>query len=255
MKIIWWFALRPDHWLHAAHFKLGKIRGRHDTESARAEATEWARKRVVTVGEALRAVGLLEADQQGLPPKLPEREVEEGLRKISTIAVQMGGPGDLELIYAAAVLSGASRAVESGVAYGWSSLAILAALDLTSHGRLISVDMPYPAMGNEAWVGAAIPDRLRNRWRLIRKPDRNGLKEAIRGFGNEIDFAHYDSDKSYRGRMFGYALMWKALVPGGVFISDDIQDNWAYRDFISTKNVDFSVTESSGKFVAVAIKP
>ncbi len=58
--------------------------------------------------------------------------------------VSMGGPGDLQLLHAAVYLSGAKRIIETGVAYGWSSLAILSAIEKRPEAKLVSVDMPYP---------------------------------------------------------------------------------------------------------------
>lgn len=166
----------------------------------------------------------------------------------------MGGPGDIDLLYAAVVLLGAERVVETGVAYGWSSLAVLAGLEERDRGQLASVDMPYPKLNNEAWVGVAVPERLRARWVLIREPDRWGLRKALRNFGDTIDLCHYDSDKSYEGRCYGYALIWKALRPGGIFISDDIQDNLAFRDSIESHSASFAVTEYQGKYVGIVRK-
>ncbi|MFV0281806.1 MAG: hypothetical protein ACK5JM_13735, partial [Rhodoblastus sp.] len=71
---------------------------------------------------------------------------------------------------------GARRMVETGVAYGWSSLALLAASEDRPDSRLVSVDMPYPKMNNEAFVGIVVPERFHARWKLVRKPDRNGLR-------------------------------------------------------------------------------
>ena len=48
----------------------------------------------------------------------------------------------------------------------------------------------------------------------------------------EIDLCHYDSDKTYKGRCWAYPILWKALRPGGYFISDDIEDNFAFREFV-----------------------
>jgi len=69
-----------------------------------------------------------------------------------------------------------------------------------------------------------------------------------------VDIAHYDSDKSYRGRVFGYAIIWNALKPGGLFMSDDIQDNMAFAHFVAQKSLNFGVTESDGKYVGIAVK-
>ena len=114
--------------------------------------------------------------------------------------------------------------------------------------------MPYPKMNNEAYVGIAVPDRLRVPWEIIREPDRNGLKKAITRFGGEIDLCHYDSDKSWWGRRYGYQLMWEALAPGGVFISDDIQDNMAFAEFVGERRLSFAVTVFENKFVGITRK-
>ena len=64
----------------------------------------------------------------------------------------------------------------------------------------------------------------------MRRPDRDALPRVLRELG-EIDLAHYDSDKSSRGRAFAYELLWSSLRPGGMLMSDDIGDNFAFRDF------------------------
>ena len=175
----------------------------------------------------------------------------EATERAKASDVQMGGPGDTALL-ASVVLSGATRVVETG---GWSSLAILAALEGREGARLVSVDMPYPKMNNEEFVGIVVPDRWRGSWELIREPDRRGLDKAIEKLGGVIDLCHYDSDKSWWGRQYAYPKLWDALRPGGIFISDDIQDNMAFRDFAEGKGVPFAVTEFEGKFVGVMRKP
>jgi len=248
-----WFLRRPAFWRQASELARRKFRRDHDSAECVRAATGWAAERAVSVGAALEKVGLRKKDD--LLPELGAGLVSEGHRRAKGALVEMGGPGDLQLIYAAARLCGARAAVETGVAYGWSSLAILAALSDNGGGRLASVDMPYPRMNNERFVGIAVPDDLRAHWTLIRLPDRNGLKHAIESLGGSIDFAHYDSDKSYYGRDFAYPLIWDALAPGGVFISDDIEDNLRFAEFVAEKGVSFAVTESSGKFVGICRKP
>ena len=53
--------------------------------------------------------------------------------------------------------------------------------------------------------------------------------------GGSIDLCHYDSDKSWWGRAYAF-LLWKALKPGGLFISDDIQDNMFFAEFVKLKS-------------------
>jgi hypothetical protein len=104
------------------------------------------------VQDALTAVALFDREQ-GVLPSIADDLLAEANELARRSSVQMGGAGDIDLIYAAVILSGSTRAVETGVAYGWSSLAILAALENLGKGRLISVDMPYPKIGNEEFVG------------------------------------------------------------------------------------------------------
>lgn len=247
-----WFLRRPGYWQHAAVAGLAKVGPDLDTPAIQAAARTWAAERAVPVAEALADLGLFDADLSELP-RLPEAVMDEARTRAARAESAMGGPGDLDLIFAATRLSGAERAVETGVAYGWSSLAILAGLG-TPVGRLYSVDMPYPRRGNEPWVGVVLPDDLRARWTLVRRPDRGGLARAIALAGGVVDLVHYDSDKSYRGRMYGYRQLYDALRPGGVFISDDIQDDFGFRDFIVKEGVPFRVTTTGGKFVGVAVK-
>jgi predicted O-methyltransferase YrrM len=168
--------------------------------------------------------------------------------------VRMGGPGDLGLAYNLAEAVGAERVIETGVAYGWSTLALLLSLSHRPGSRLVSIDMPYAKAGNEPYVGVAVPDELRPHWTLLRKPDRAGLPEALRLLG-QIDLCHYDSDKSYTGRMFAYPKLWAALKPGGLFITDDIQDNLAFFEFADALKLPRVVIASQGKFVGAVRKP
>ena len=49
-------------------------------------------------------------------------------------------------------------------------------------------------------------------------------------------------------------LIWKYLRKGGVFISDDIEDNLAFKEFVASKNLDFFVLKFGGKYVGVIRK-
>ena len=250
-RTLFWFASRPSHWAQALELAVRKLRTNKDGPADYAAATEWAASRAVTVVEALSAIGM---NPPGELPELSAGLLQDAVERAERTTVRMGGAGDLSLLHAAVRLSGARRIVESGVAYGWSSLAILAALENHIDARLVSVDMPYPKAGNEQFVGIVVPESLRMPWSLIREPDRYGLKKAIALLGGRIDLCHYDSDKSWWGRTYAYPLLWEALVPGGVFISDDIQDNLAFRAFIEKKGVPFAVTVSDGKYVGIARK-
>jgi len=250
LKTIAWFARRPRFWPHMAALTAQRLGGATRHEAQKDAAAAWAAERAAGIEQALAAVGITEATPQPLNPKL----IDEGERRALRSGVRMGGPGDLDLIHRAILATGARRVVETGVAYGWSSLAAIAALRDTD-GQLVSVDMPYPKMGNEAFVGIVVPPEWRDRWTLIREPDRNGIRRALAAFEGAVDLVHYDSDKTYAGRMYGYPLLWRALVSGGLFISDDIQDNFGFRDFAARLGLTPAVVESGGKYVGLLQKP
>ena len=65
---------------------------------------------------------------------------------------------------------------------------------------------------------------------------------------------HYDSDKSYDGRMWAYPILWRALRPGGIFISDDISDNLAFRDFAAQISATPTVVKFDNKYVGILLK-
>jgi predicted O-methyltransferase YrrM len=244
-----WLIQRPSHWAHARELVLRMFDYSRNPSAEAKRARAWASDRAVSLTDALKAVGL--GDAATTTPRIPEEIVTQAMQRMAQVPIKMGGPGDINLLYAATKLLGARRVIETGVAYGWSSLAILAALDGQDGGHLTSVDMPYPAMNNEPWIGVVVPDSLRKNWNIICEPDRSGLEKAIAGFGGIIDLCHYDSDKSYRGRRYAYPRLWAALAPGGIFISDDIQDNMAFAEFVEMRHLPYAVTEFEGKFVGL----
>jgi predicted O-methyltransferase YrrM len=145
--------------------------------------------------------------------------------------IELGGPGNVELLYWLARDCSASKVIETGVAFGWSSLALLCGIQDNPKNQLISTNIPYMVGYKDEYVGGAVPNTLRAHWKIISRPDRQSIPKAIREL-KEIDLCHYDSDKTYKGRCWAYPVLWQALRPGGYFISDDIEDNFAFREFV-----------------------
>ena len=140
------------------------------------------------------------------------------------------GGSNINLIFAICESIGARNVLETGVAYGWSSSAILFSIKNRKNSKLVSVDMPYPGKNNDQDVGIIIPTDLKKYWTLLRYADKEGIPKALKILKN-IDFCHYDSDKSYDGRMLSYKIIWDNLSKNGIFYSDDIADNNAFIDF------------------------
>jgi predicted O-methyltransferase YrrM len=241
----------PRYWPHFVQRMKRYVQPNLDTPHWQEKATRWAAVRARPLGELLSRFELTDTETAPIP-KLNADLLRDAEERAARSGCKMGGPAYLDLIYAVSRLVPARDVIETGVAYGWSSLAFLAAMG--ESGRLVSVDRPYPGAGNEPFVGIAVPDTFRRRWKIIHEPDRNGLRKAVAQFPHGIDIAHYDSDKSYQGREFAYPIIWNALKPGGLFISDDIQDNMAFAHFVEERGLRYGVTETDGKYVGIAVK-
>ena len=90
-------------------------------------------------------------------------------------------------------------------------------------------------------------------WKLFRFADRESLPKIFKE--NEVfDVVHYDSDKAYEGMSWAYHQLFSHLRNGGVFISDDINDNSAFQDFCEKMKIDPTIVDFDGKFVGIFIK-
>ncbi|MCS6806164.1 MAG: class I SAM-dependent methyltransferase [Acidobacteriota bacterium] len=184
----------------------------------------------------------------------PLRAAQKRVERYTVIS----GPGNLDLIYHLTEFLQAERVVETGVAYGWSSLAFLLSLRRRPAARLISTDLPYAFNQDQSYVGCVVPPALRAQWQLLCGADREVLPSALAQL-RPIDLCHYDSDKSYEGRLWAYQQLWAALRPGGIFISDDVDDNWGFRDFCHCVAQPPLIVRSPAtrgvKYVGVLVKP
>ena len=82
----------------------------------------------------------------------------------------------------------------------------------------------------------------------------NKHSKALEFLDYNYNFVHYDSDKSYYGRRWSFPKLYRYLNNGGVFISDDIQDNLYFADFVTKLNLEFYVIKFENKFVGIFFK-
>lgn len=252
LKTLFWFLGRPILYPQIWQMIRRRLILRNDTHKM-AETIDWCKENAVTELEgASRLLGKPVEELATLRALFPE-EMAAAMDRAKQSAVSMGGAGALDFLYHITKSVQPKGIIETGVAYGWSSLAFLLA-SAESEGQLRSVDMPYPNMGNDKFVGIVVPEEMKHRWKLYRESDRTGIKKAIADL-DQIDIVHYDSDKSYSGRWWSSPLLWEALRPGGLFISDDIQDNSAFKEFAEHLNMKPLVVESQGKWVGILQKP
>jgi len=252
-KAFLWYLRRPRYYgefIRLSTAEVKKVWQPHSKEEA-VKAREWCQARALSVLEVLEKMGINQ------PPKSFQEKFKQQLQQAhereKECPVKMGGGSDLALLFYLAEHTKAQRVIETGVAYGWSSLAFLLSLQQREKSLLISTDKPYPGVGNEKFVGCVVPPQFQQQWTIFREADRTGLVKALASAGT-IDLCHYDSDKSYAGRIWAYPLLWNALRSGGIFISDDIGDNLAFKDFSEKINQLPIVVQSGNRFIGVVVK-
>jgi predicted O-methyltransferase YrrM len=243
-------AMWPSIWRTMQTVLDQKLRPGFAAEQRR-KAEEWCAAKAITI-EALPGRLPFALELEDPRSEFPE-EFKAADARVAECPFKLGGAGNLGLLYSLAKAIKAERVLETGVAYGWSSLALLLAAKDFKAAKLVSIDLPYPWIGNDKWVGIAVPQALRSHWELLRMGDREALPRALRTLGT-IDLAHYDSDKSVPGRLYAYGRIWDALRPGGVFISDDIGDNGAFRDFCLSIGREPIIIARDNKYQGILVK-
>lgn len=240
-----WFLKRPRLYPELWRVVKSSLPGRPAAPDMRPEAENWCAARSISTAAA---VARITGSPMPEPVDTKFEDVFAAARPTAeTCPVGMGGAADLDLLYWLAEHVQAKCVVETGVAYGWSTLALLLSLAPRAEALLISTDMPYPNRNNDAYIGCVIPAGLRSRWQLLQYADREALPKALKELGG-VDLCHYDSDKSYDGKMWAYPLLWKALRPGGIFLSDDIGDDLAFHDFCAEIDADPIIVKTALDF-------
>lgn len=242
-----WIAARPKHWVD-----IPTLVRRH----------VFPDRRDIEVSAALAELDRLTVPTDDLADIIPgfklipfeETFVEEwaAAKKRTGEPLLKSGPGYLDVIYSISEAVQATRVIETGVAYGWSSLAFLMSLRHRPNARLVSVDRPYPGLKVDI-IGLAVPPELKTQWSLYKESDRLGIPLALADIGT-VDLAHYDSDKTYAGHRRSLPKLWAALKGGGVLICDDAGDNAGFLDFCKEIGMSPTVVRRKGKHVGVLVK-
>lgn len=180
-----------------------------------------------------------------------ERFQASATERLQGLGVALGGGGHYTLLYFLARWKRPSVVVETGVAAGFSSAAILTALELNGRGQLLSSDFPYFRLEQpERFIGCLVDDRFRSTWRLEIKGDRANLPRLLQGAG-KVDLFHYDSDKSHYGRRWAMRYVEPKLSSDALILMDDIQDNWYFKEEVERRGGKFRIFEFNRKYLGL----
>lgn len=165
---------------------------------------------------------------QSLPPEAPFRTSHNG-------DLALG-----KLCYAVVRALEPESVLETGVCYGVISAFILAALDRNRKGSLHSIDLPPLGRNGDRFVGWAIPDAsIKTRWHLHRGVSRRILPKLLQQIGPVGLFVH-DSLHTHRNMRREFEAVTPYLGRPGVLISDDVEGNSAFQEWVEQYEPDFS---------------
>jgi predicted O-methyltransferase YrrM len=241
-------ALRPGYLPVMTSKVLSKFTDRPHAARER-DATAWAGARARRADDIARAV---DPELWGEAQEVGTRLEEAGARKLAALEEDPHqGGGHSSLLYFLVRYAKVEIAVETGVALGYSTAAILSAMRANGRGHLYSTDFPaFRHREPERHIGCLVDDHLRDRWTLSLRGDRKGLDRVLKEV-DRIDLLHYDSDKTYRGRQRVVRRVEPLLAPDALLMMDDIQDNFYFRDYVDGRGTDPEIVDYDGKYLGI----
>ena len=211
--------VRHPSWLYAA--ASGRLRARSDRERGFALADHSACVR--SAEEAIvELFGVTHVEYEALASRVRVPEP-------TTPSTWNAGEDLMAVTGAVVLLTAPQIVVEAGVAMGFTTAVILAALDDNRRGHLHSIDMPPLQVDAAPFVGKAVPHDLRDRWTLHVGPSQSLLPGLARAVA-PIDVFVHDADHTYDGQYEDFRRAWPYLASGGALICDDVA-NHAFLDF------------------------
>ena len=133
------------------------------------------------------------------------------------------------LCYLLCRLISPSVVLETGVAYGVSSVFILKALEENGHGALYSVDLPPLRSEYERFWGIAVPEALRGRWMVHRGSSARVLPQLLQEI-RTVDLFVHDSLHTHKNMHREFDTVWPHLRNGAVLLADDVERNLAFGE-------------------------
>lgn len=118
-------------------------------------------------------------------------------------------------------------ALEVGMAFGTSALAILTAMKESGHGRLISIDPAQTSGWNNSGVAAVAKAGLSGLHELIEDYDYKALPKLLDA-GTAVDFAYIDGWHTFDYTLLDWWYIDRMLPVGGVVAFNDC--NWPAVD-------------------------
>ena len=155
-------------------------------------------------------------------------------------------PQMLRLVNVVCRLLRPEQVLETGVAKGFASTAILDALDRNGQGRLDSIELPSLYAGYAKQVGERIPERLRERWQLHFGPSALLMPRVLANAASLDVFLH-DSAANYDNQRTEFGIALQRMPAGGVLISNMVNSD-ALVETAESLDCRWAIVEQSKDF-------
>jgi len=164
--------------------------------------------------------------------------------------IDLGGGGHVGLIFLTTRIQKPKSALETGVAAGHSSKAILSAMSTNQQGILYSSDFPYFRFANaEKFIGYVLPTNLKSNWKLYLRGDKKNLSQILKDTIGPFQFVHYDSDKRKSSRLWFYETIKPHLDTNSILVFDDIQNDLSFKEIVLQSSTKYLVFEWENKYI------
>lgn len=156
-----------------------------------------------------------------------------------------GGPALAGALWSIVFHLAPDTVVETGVARGVSSAFVLDAMERNRRGHLWSIDLPPLAKDWNGQTGIAVDPSHRYRWTYVRGSSKRELSPLLRHL-DAIDVFVHDGLHTGQNMKMEFDSAWPKIRPGGVLVSDDIDDNPAWANFAPIGSVVIAEPGKSG---------
>lgn len=132
------------------------------------------------------------------------------------------------------------RVLETGVARGVTSVLALRAMSQSTRygaGRLWSIDLPPMMSGWHEQSRILVDEQAWPDWTYIRGSSRRTMNSTCAAM-RSIDIFIHDSLHTPQTMRYEFETAWPFVRDGGLLISDDVESNSAFVDFVTSRRVE-----------------
>lgn len=218
--------------------------------SARLSRARRAKSAVDSPGEIVSMPAAIQALSDALGTDLRKLQQEAGLqalwRELSRRSQMLseldelpyssafiGDPTLVELCYLLVRATRPTIAFETGVGYGATTGAILAAMVQNDQGTLHSIDLPPLGDAQGRYTGFLVSEDHRDRWRLHRGLTRRTLPGLLAEGIAPVGFFLHDSSNVSSVQTAELRRVWPHLSSRGTMVLNNVGDSSAFASFVA----------------------